>query len=144
MRIKLGDSTRIKRWGKNEDIEMFKLLKKGLEHNKISEKAFFNEEIEEVLDHKTLTIKDSVYSEIIEELTFISNWLRTPYHLLWRIVKLSENQKFSVRDENLLKILISSKKNNDQIYFKEISSYFPGKFEETVIEKITSLSKRRK
>ena len=133
-----------RRWGKMEDVKMFKLLRKELELNSIYEKDFLNNQIREVLDHKSQTIKDSFYSEIMEKLTVSTNWQRTPYHLLWRIIKLSENQKFSVRDENLLKILISSKKNNDQIDFKEISFYFSGKFEETVIEKIASLSKKRK
>ena len=133
-----------RRWGKMEDIEIFKLLRKELELNSINEKDFLNNQIREVLDHKSQTINDSVYSEIMEKLAVSTDWLRTSYHLLWRIIKLSENQKFSVRDENLLKILISSQKYNDQIDFKEISSYFSGKFEETVIEKIVSLSKKRK
>ena len=130
---------KFKRWGKREDIEMFKLLRKELKSKNIDEKVFLSSYIKDILDDRSQMIEDSLYSSIMEQLAIDTNWLRTPYHLLLRIYNLVMNQEFSFRDEMLLRRLILSESNSDQIDIMEIASSFPGKFMETVDEKVKSI-----
>ena len=130
---------KFKRWGKREDIEMFKLLRKELKSKNIDEKVLLSSYIKDILGDRSQMIEDSWYSSIMEQLAIDTNWLRTPYHLLLRIYNLVMNQEFSFRDEMLLRRLILSESNSDQIDIMEIASSFPGKFMETVDEKVKSI-----
>ena len=66
-------------------------------------------------------------------------WARTPYHLLYRILKLATNQKLSIREEQMLNRLMLSKSRNGKVDFNEITEQFPGKFVKAIKEKAMSL-----
>ena len=85
-------------------------------------------------------IKDQMYANIINRLAIDTNWSSTPYHLLYRILRLWSNQEFSVRQEKLLKKLLSRKSKDKQIDLRKIAEFFPGKFTNSIQSKSRELN----
>ena len=129
---------KFKRWGKKEDISMFKILRTILASNNIDEESFFNIAIEDILNEFSETILDDKYRRIAEDISIETNWHRTPYHLLLRIFKLTKNQEFSFRDGKLLESL-SKSNSKKRLNLYEIVYFFPGKTLSTIRWKLDSL-----
>ena len=127
-----------KRWGRKEDIQLFKLLRKELDIKKINEDDFFNVYIVDILDHDYQRIKDPIYESIISQLAVDTNWIRTPYHLLQRVYNLMMNQRFSIREDVLMTKILLSESKPDQINFLKIASLFPGKSINSIKDKVYS------
>ena len=105
----------------------------------IKEAEFFGYKIDEILEHSTQTIISKAHNKIIIQLIESLKWARTPYHLLYRILKLATNQKLSIREEQMLNRLMLSKSRNGKVDFNEIAEQFPGKFVNAIKEKAMSL-----
>ena len=119
-------------------METFKLLKEELTKHQIDEDSFFQADMNLILDHRYETIEDPMYNSIAQKLARDLSWTRTPYHLLYRIFRISKDQTFSFRDKILLKRL-TNKMQNNQIDFESVASYFPGKTNDAIRDQIDSL-----
>ena len=136
---KTKHTLKFKRWGHKEDIETFKLLRLSLKDKGIEDETFFNHNIDEILKHSSQTIIAPLYKSITEQLLIDLNWLRTPYHLLHRMFKLTQNQDFSFRENYLLNKVVYSISSLKQDNFEELAELFPGKLVSTIKEKVKCL-----
>ena len=136
---KAKHTPKFKRWGRKEDIETFKLLRLSLKDKGIEDETFFNHNINDILEHSSQTIIAPLYKSITEQLSIDLNWLRTPYHLLHRIFKLTQNQDFSFRENYLFNKVVSSNSSLKQDNFEELAELFPGKLVSTIKEKVKNL-----
>ena len=105
---------------------------------KIDIEEFLIVDSDDVLDHRTRTIKNNFYEDIIERIYKVIGWKRTPYDLLKRMLKLSKNQTFSVREE---RFLINLKRNRkfSKLNISKLHENFPGKRIVVLKEKLNSL-----
>ena len=133
-------TVKFKRWGTKEDIKMFKILRKDLAIMNMDEEDLFNLNIDDILDHNSKTIKDQMFENLTNKLTSCTNWSRTPYHLLYRILRLCNNQEFSVRQEMLLRSLLSKRSKVSQMDLRKISELFPGKLASSIQNKIRDIN----
>ena len=72
--LKQKHSPKFKRWGKNEDILMFSLLRSILASKDIDEESFLNVALETILDDFNEKIVDTEYLKIAEEIANETNW----------------------------------------------------------------------
>ena len=79
-----------------------------------------------------------MYNSIAQKLARDLSWTRTPYHLLYRIFRLSICQTLSFRDKILLRRL-ANKMQNNKIDFESVASYFPGKTHDIIRDQIDLL-----
>ena len=133
-------AAKFKRWGMKEDIKMFKILRKDLARMDMDEEDLFHLNIDDILDHNSKIIKDQMYENLANKLTSCTNWSRTPYHLLYRVLRLWNNQEFSVRHEMLLRSLLSKRSKVSQIDLRKISELFPGKLASSIQNKIRDIN----
>ena len=129
---------KFRRWGKIEDCEAFILLKEELAKHQIDEDSFFQTNMNLILDHHNQIIKDPIYNSIAQKVSRDLSWTRTPYHLLYRMFRLSIGQTLSFRDKILLRRL-ANKMQNNKIDFESVASYFPGKTQDVIRDQIDLL-----
>lgn len=118
---------------------MFKLLRAALEAVNVDESTFLSRQIDDVLDHSTQTIKSKADQSLAEQLAVDLNWLRTPYHLLLRVLKLADNQQLSFREQTLLSKLVRSQRSFADIDFDDVAAHFAGKSVETLRKAVKSM-----
>ena len=111
------------------DIELFGILKELWELHQRNIDEFLTSQLE--LD---ITLK-----EILSEAHQRTNFRGGKIYLLKRIQKLVSIQTFSVRENKLLKKLISQQLDSKKIDFVQIEYFFPGKQSEVVRREIGKL-----
>ena len=110
-------------------LEMFSILKElwGFKQRSICE--FLASEFE----------ADIVLKEILAEAHQRTNFRGDKVYLLKRIQKLASNQTFSVRENKLLKKLITKQFESNRINFGQIEYFFPGKESKVVRREVGKL-----
>ena len=113
----------VKRWGRKQDIQVFKALRELTNREGISFETFFDQE-------SSLTEK---HHFILFELVYKYNWKRNTRTMLNRIRSLSKNQEMSVRERRQFERLRKdAKKKNKPFIIEEIAHLFPGKLVSTL------------
>ena len=130
---------KFKRWGKCEDINMFNIMRNIFISKNIDEESFFSVAMKNIFDDANEEIVDTEYFKIAEMIAEITNWSRTPYHLLLRIFKLTNNQEFSIREAKLL-WSITKPNSSNKLNLNDIAYFFPGKTLTAIRRKINSIN----
>ena len=75
---------------------------------------------------------DKILNEVFSQIKYKS----TKEWLLKRIKKVIQNKDFSQKDVKILKKFINLQENTDNIFYKRISYFFPGKQTTDIIQEI--------
>ena len=111
------------------DIELFGILKELWELHQRNIDEFMTNQFD----------ADITLKEILTEAYQRTNFRGDKIYLLKRIQKLVSTQTFSVRENKLLKKLITQQLESKKIDFVQIEYFFPGKQSEVVRREIGKL-----
>ncbi|CAI2383208.1 unnamed protein product [Moneuplotes crassus] len=116
-----------RRFNKSHDREMFKRLIELCKECQVQVSDFWS----------SATILSSELWGILERIAAEISWSPSKLdQLLTRIKKIGKNpDKFSARDNKLLRKLVNQQKRNGYIDYQEVLYYFPGKSLETIKKK---------
>ena len=80
--------------------------------------------------------KDETLDEILNEVFSQIKYKSTKEWFLKRIKKAIQNKNFSPKDVKILKKFVNLQENADNIFYKRISYFFPGKQTTDIIQEI--------